>query len=1625
MIKKKIFILLIIHAIFFLGIFSVAKSGLLVKGVKNNLESELSKALNKKVTIGRIEGGIFNSITLYNVRISNAEGVIANKSIEQHLEITIEKVSIEYSIFDIIFRKKEVLESIKDIKLIKPEFILNKNEKKEILATFDKASIKLSDNGLLDTVSGIIRINKIKTYNVSMADTEISFKYTPNLLNISEIKSNIFGGSFFGNIDIDINSGSLNGKASLNNAGISKISDTFFMKKNSMLLIDSKPRGFLNINFSITGTNSKPEINGDADITDIRIRDGRVPSQKISFNYSDFKLNLKSETGNKELNTFFDINFKNKEILGSVQIRKYEIRNIIDLVSINHKDISGLLNADFRIKGDLESPLGTVNGNLSINDFKLKKFGLNKLYTDLSINNNVLTVARFISSQSEGGYISGNGLFDLKNIDPISAKFEGKKINIAGLPFGAKAIPNLAGLTNFKVTINGRISEPEIRVSVSSNRLIINETSKVSINGEFLFNKRRMEIEKFKIDDEYNLHGKIIFSPIKAIFIHANTEKGKFLTLTSILGLKETKVKGNVKGKVNLKGVEKAISGDGFISADNIVINKFNIDKINLGFLLSDNILKIIRFDIIDKSNILLAKADVFLGDETNFKVNADFSKDIGKTKLISSITGEGKIHSCLYETYGRVPRQNTPSFSLMGKFSTDVLRIGKYDFPKINANFEYKNKELKFSPVSFGSWVSLHGSLKFEGVPNVSANIDFKNMPIQDVTPFIYLEEQNKDKLKGYLRGAINISGEIVKPNISGFIKVDDGEIRSVKFKTLYLDFAVNHLYNVTFNMIRLQQKESIISAKGTLAIPEEKTSFKNSYVDLDVEMMNVSVLDIHKLISLNLESYVNDGIVTAKAKITGKLYSPKLAGAINIINTKIYNIDTKEISTNFIFDKEIFSIDDLKWNNKNGRLVIKSGKILSRKNNLEVSLKFAESEASVAGVNLNGDFNFDGVVKLSDKTSVSGIITTGGFRLNNYDISNMKLDLFYTEGRLKFKGQMPNDIMTVSVNLSLPPEDKVIFNECRLIIGDGKVLAKGTLSKSEDSKFGITLENLDLMDLSKILNITTVDITGKVSAFAELTGKSGSTKVSGNVKLNNGSIEDVLFDSLGAGIQIVNNELTVKKGYLFRKDKYNVSFNGTIPLSKEKILRQREINFYVNIDDGDLDLISFLGWFNKTKGKVNAKLYVSGTSDYPVLNGFAEVKEPAILYPKALVKEIKNFTAKFEFKDNKASIVYLYGEIGKGNINATGHLIMKRLDADTLDFKITTLDKKEGIDFNILGLMDKIDTGRMHLSSLEGNEKYFTITGPVENPKFSGKISLYQTKFTYPLSVSDEEASGFEFLKKIYWEVKVEANDNNWYYNEHCNIKVKKWNTINFTGPGKDIKVTGFVESDKGTFKYLQTDFNLNYAAIKFVEDGKTRALLTAKSETRVKDIRVYADVSGDRDDKKQEFGEWGRWAVKLTSVPELTQQQIVSYLTIGEDYTTWSDKEINQKLQTEFASILIKQGINIGLKGVVKTIKKVTTIDDIRIKPSGYRSIFGGSSSTGTYSMFEGTELNLGKYLTESLYLGYNIVYQGILPTGDLSSWKHELQIDYRFWQRVRGKLRLSKDELYGGLENIIPF
>lgn len=1680
-----------------IGIF-LSKSGIIVKPFKNKISQELSKALQCNVNIGNIEGGIFGNIILKDIKLSRDGGA------KEGFIVTIDKVIISYRVWDIIFKKSAITESIKAIKLIKPSVILKQfsadDSKKENNSNKDAAeaitsqnsqpalkfhqikiiiengdlkyknyfigniscSGKLEDNNLiLDRFStnlnnivfsgkgAISNINKpslnlnIRSESVKLGslytffpevtrlglrgemsanfllsgavdnpvivgavfadrsfvkDVELLnfstvFKYQANKLKLLKINSLAFNGKLTGSGSVDLENENLTITGEFDDINVKDVLRQFKMNQN----IEGKAK----LSFMVEKKNFF-NVKGDLSFSEISFNKGKLPQFSAKLYYENDVLKIDTSADNKEydkIQIHAVIPFKNG-ISAQVHaaLERFSLKNLISLATTNsniqNMQLDGLASAVIDGKGELKNI--EWDGKILALNADLEGFKCKQLETLFTIDNKSFHFSSFKMIQNEGGFAEADVKIDLVTNQIYTQKLYGKKLNFSKLPF-FQNIADLRGILDLNGIISGPVTKPLMVFELHSKELVINKSARSSFDANVSVQGNKIEIINAVLNNSYNLNGKVILMKDNPIFnIKVNINKGELYTIAALF--KNNKFsKGIVDGKINISGNAKNINGDGYLSATNVLSDGLWIKDIRLGFVVRKNIINVTKFDITGNYGKLSSKALISFNDFLNadLKIEASISKKQDNFDIQSS-----------FEIAGKVFHDGKKAVVIDGKFNTTELKINNTDLGILDFNFKFQNSGLSLNNLNLNNMCRGAVFINFSDKYYLDSSLKLSNVPLDR-----YLCRIFDADISGILNGNVRLKGKFPSPGIESDFHIKNCYFEKSKFGNVRGSVNIKDLNLIYLDYLELKEKDSMIFVKGVAKF----APFAKSNLNLSFKCANVSPEIIDNLLSLDLGKNVK-GNISAECSIKGDIKSPYVKGKISVTNGSILNTKFDLLESYCVwqnnalrFSNAIFKSSQVKFS------VPEEGFITFEKDGFKAIVNLLSiEELDLRGIKIKANLGLN-VKMLANDEVLTGAVNVQNFYINNYALQNYKLQFNYSP-----KGLVAKDILSEKSNLDMDLEllykNFLIFKKCEgSFRGDDYFSVKGILANKGEHSLKIEGKNADAAFLMSILRAG-IKLSGPLSFLCSVKGTAEDPHITSKIKVEKGKIELWEFDTLEGGCDVYDNKLCFKDIYVIANKKYSANVFGEIPilLTNEYAIKNKEMLLNIKIKDGSLDLVMPFGWFNSVAGQVDADLKITGKPAFPVMNGDIVVREGAKLYPKALVRTIDNFSAKFKCVNNKADVVYMKGNAGEGSIDIRGGFTFKKLVPSHLDFYVTSIGEKP-IDFNIQGLMTADVTGKMKIRGKEND--YFSVEGPVAHPSFSGKLYLSNAPFTYPPVKTEPKGGEYTFLQSIFWNVEVIALDNMKYDNDYFHIYLKRDGNLNFTGPGKNIQVAGIVHASRGTFEYNQANFDVESGTMRFIESSKsTKVSIEAKGIAKISNVKIYADIRGDM----------GKLKVSLTSDPVLNQQQIASYLLLGEDTTKLTNDDINAKLQNDFTEMLLAQGVNMGLKPITKIIRNFTTLDDVSVKMFANHMFSDSANKTGNIDLFGRTEFIAGKYITERFYVAFSLLYSNNIISDTIGRWQGELKVEFLPGSgQERVQFKFKRENFSFGIESGFDF
>ncbi len=640
------------------------------------------------------------------------------------------------------------------------------------------------------------------------------------------------------------------------------------------------------------------------------------------------------------------------------------------------------------------------------------------------------------------------------------------------------------------------------------------------------------------------------------------------------------------------------------------------------------------------------------------------------------------------------------------------------------------------------------------------------------------------------------------------------------------------------------------------------------------------------------------------------------------------------------------------------------------------------------------------------------------------------------------------------------------IAINNLPVIQGKGKVDFKAKKVKGLFSG-----QNVDVEQLLATILPQKIHLTGQADYTLSLNGSLTQPVWDLNLNVDDGIIDRITFNHLflhvknnykngGSLWQAKNQLLQIDKLELTRNDHFHLSGLGEIPLYSTG-----PIDLFLNFEGDLFEIIPlYQPFFTKGVSDVNLHLAFGGTPERIRLSsGFMAISHGA-LWLKNVAPYIENINGVIEKKSgtNRVNFINLMASTGGETltINTVRHVKLpdgeilkpwyfKGLDLDFGVLKLETTGR--GIQVHLPGFMQPKDFGRMALSGLNPDESFY-FAGPVTHPRVRGKVKIYDTRLTFPfLKIHRPPSTGpdvvLEFLENLDWDLWVKAGEDVVYY-RNIPAYIDNVNTelfVDESSPGLHLRgilnnntfrVSGKLSSSRGRLEYLDQTFRVDYFQAEFTE-ASPYPFISGQAWTTIRDsigavpktiyLKLYA-VDPETHQEKQQ-GSLENFKFKLVSAdPQIgeDQEQVLSYLG-------FSVGNLREKATSVGGAVTDKYIFRPLFRPIERAIERNLGIDFVRINSNIAKNLFytsigyGGrnfgrnqplinpfNTSMPYLFLMSSSEVTLGKYLTQNLYLTYTgqlvSVYDKTKPTFDMN---HSFGIEYRFLRNILLEIEYDRE------------
>ncbi len=640
------------------------------------------------------------------------------------------------------------------------------------------------------------------------------------------------------------------------------------------------------------------------------------------------------------------------------------------------------------------------------------------------------------------------------------------------------------------------------------------------------------------------------------------------------------------------------------------------------------------------------------------------------------------------------------------------------------------------------------------------------------------------------------------------------------------------------------------------------------------------------------------------------------------------------------------------------------------------------------------------------------------------------------------------------------------IAINNLPVIQGKGNIdLAKRTV------KGAFSGNNVDIEQVLTTLNPRGFHISGAANYSLVLNGKLQQPKIDLNVTIDDGTLDRIDFDHLSVRLQNAyidggtifhtkDQVLKIDRLEISRRDHFQLTGLGQIPLYSTG-----NIDLFLNFDGDLLSLIPlYQPFFEKGVSDVNLHLAFGGTPERIRLSSGLMVINRGELWLQNIAPHIQNISGVIEKKSgsNKVNIVNFTASAGGQSLTintvrnvtlADGrHLSPWYFKGLDLDFGVLQMETTgRGIQLHLPGFMRPKDFGRLALSGEKPNEKFY-FAGPVKHPLAHGKVTIYDTRLTFPFLTMDKAPTDrsdavLEFLENIDWDLWVTSGEDVVYFRE-IPAYIDNVNTelfVDESSPGLHLRgvlsnntfrVSGKVSSSRGRLEYLDQTFRVDYFQAEFTE-ASPYPFISGQAWTTIRDsigampktiyLKLYA-VDPETHQEKQQ-GSLENFKFKLVSAdPQIgeDQERVLSYLG-------FSVGNLREKATSVGGAVTDKYIFRPLFRPIERAIERNLGIDFVRINSNIAKNLFytsigyGGrnfgrnqplinpfNTTTPYLFLMSSSEVTLGKYLTQNLYLTYTgqlvSVYDKTKPTFDMN---HSFGIEYRFLRNILLEIEYDRE------------
>lgn len=1119
-----------------------------------------------------------------------------------------------------------------------------------------------------------------------------------------------------------------------------------------------------------------------------------------------------------------------------------------------------VLNISIQSKKELKSILNTAKVdkiNLKIDLFQLI---LGKLNFNLLALNEIqaeINIDSFLEGESSSKEIPIQDLYNLLAKIPIE-RFKFDHISL--------------DLRSQKLNKNIRINDGLIRTSYLDQRFLIRALFKnntvTDLKSQFvwpfevdlnlLFSKNMLLIRQFKIKSEAletlfegnikNVH-KTLIAPQGEITVKSQIQLESVKEIISKLGVYE--FKDNISGNIKVQGMFefldlKNINGNIDIKSNELKYDKFDIGSANIKGDIKNNIVKLSNIDLIHPSGRVVLKNSQFNIDSPHLFKSEISSENLDLQKLflslnlknipvylniVPSLACEGEVKNFIVNCKGNVKAKDFVVHTEMNRKSSRIVALDAFE---ATGDLSIDKEKVGFkAEVSINDNVGeSFGEVNFEkgfDIKFKTKSLDFKNIASLAELEFI---------------GQLALQGNT------------KGDSHSATFE------MTAEAKNFELEKYRLGDFSSVLNYdKGTLFFRQTKGKIQESEYkgDLDLDLLNSKIsgyLNFNNAKLTNLTKIFDQTIpipFLVEGFGNGKI---DFNGPLNFWQLN-YSLDAD--FSNVIIHKDTFQKLKLAINAKDGTASLAGTKFQKNNSHIDIDgsinsnktfalkaksdiFKLEESEfVKSFSSQFFGSFNFDMEVTgpVSDpelRSQVKVFDSLIGDKMAEPSVLNIYLNKNYVD----FNNDMFGSKLKLKVRLPL---------------------AKQQASFIFDSQF----INFDVTDLFPLIGANNMqnDYAGVITGHTNLSASDTDMQdLNGDIFIDKFYLQrGQLHISLQEPTQLV-----AKNGLLNLQNLILQGPDNLVEISGDDFSIDK-LNIQVNAKS-DLRLFHFLlPFLEELSGPFDLGAKITGSLSNLKILGQAQIKD-AFLKFKNFIHPFEKIKATLVFSQSKIFIQSIGAQFAGGQVKGDGQVEI----VDSKKVPVFVKLKGENLSLNVpdrvssSGNAELVFSGQWFPFTLSGT---YNVIGGVFEKEFNDENATSQAHQSIYLPKNIKEKNFEPFVMDIL------INLENKYLIKNSQVDGYVTGSLQLKGPPGNSILLGKLEIEKAAKLYFKDKiFELQTGLVNFTNPTEINPELYITASSRVNDYDINLLLQGPAKTS----------AIKMTSVPPLAENEIISLLALG---------------------------------------------------------------------------------------------------------------------------------------------